>query len=95
MSTTTLDRPAPTVAPRRRLFTPSPIRRRALRPRAIRADDFIDRLGRMGFQQRLAAYRSGEFSRRERAIWAARFPEEVPLLNGELEWIAMSMVDLD
>jgi|GEM_PF-375754 len=45
--------------------------------------------------ERLRAYRSGVFTRRERTIWAARFPEEAPLLNGELEWIARDMGDLD
>ena len=32
----------------------------------------------MGYERRLAAYRWGKFNRRERAIWAARFPNEVP-----------------
>jgi hypothetical protein len=45
--------------------------------------------------ERLRAYRSGAFDRRERTIWAARFPEEAPILNGELEWIARDMADLD
>ena len=49
----------------------------------------------MGYERRLAAYRRGEFSRRQRTIWAARFPEEVPLVNGEFEWIALAMADLD
>jgi hypothetical protein len=50
--------------------------------------DFPDLLDRMTPVERLRAYRSGTFTRRERTIWAARFPEEAPLLNGELEWIA-------
>jgi hypothetical protein len=45
-------------------------------------------LDRMTPTERLRGYRSGTFSRRERTIWAARFPEEAPLLNDELEWIA-------
>ena len=52
-------------------------------------------LERMTPVERLRAYRSGAFDRRERTIWAARFPEEAPLLNGELEWIARDMADLD
>jgi hypothetical protein len=57
--------------------------------------DFPTLLERMTPVERLRAYRSGTFDRRERTIWAARFPEEVPLVNGELEWIARSMADLD
>jgi hypothetical protein len=35
------------------------------------------------------------FTPRQRAIWAARYPEEVPLVNGEFEWIALASADLD
>ncbi len=52
-------------------------------------------LDRMTPLERLRAYRAGTFDRREVAIWSARFPEETPLLNGELEWIARDMADLD
>jgi hypothetical protein len=52
-------------------------------------------LDRMTPVERLRAYRSGTFTRRELAVWAGRFPEEAPLLNGELEWIARDMGDLD
>jgi hypothetical protein len=44
---------------------------------------------------RLLAARRGEFSRSERALWAQRYPEDVPLVNGEIEWIALSLADLD
>jgi hypothetical protein len=54
--------------------------------------DQLDALGPAG---RLEAYRSGPFSRRERTIWACCYPEEVPILNGEVEWIALTMADLD
>jgi hypothetical protein len=56
---------------------------------------FMDVLHRMDPQERLAAYRAGAFTRRERTIWAANYPEEVPLVNDELEWIALTMTDLD
>jgi hypothetical protein len=52
----------------------------------------LDRLGRNG---RLAAYRSGQLDRRDLATWAARFPEEVPTVNGEVEWIGLTLADLD
>jgi hypothetical protein len=45
--------------------------------------------------ERRTAAREGSFDRHQRSIWAARFPEEVPLLNGEYEWIALSSADRD
>ena len=54
--------------------TPARERREALR-----------RLGREG---RLAAYRRGEFNLDSCCLWAAVYPREVPLLNGEFEFIA-------
>ena len=46
-------------------------------------------------EQRLADYRAGLFSRNQRLLWAARYPDEAPTLNGELEWIAVGLADLD
>jgi hypothetical protein len=57
--------------------------------------DFPALLDRMTRVERLRAYRSGTFDRREVATWSARYPEEAPLLNGELEWIARDLADLD
>jgi hypothetical protein len=56
---------------------------------------FIARLDAMGAKRRLRAARQGEFTRAERALWVARFPQEAPLVNGELEWIALGLADLD
>jgi len=44
--------------------------------------------------ERLAAFRTS-FTSHERAIWAARYPDEVPLVNGEYEWIALLSADRD
>jgi hypothetical protein len=55
---------------------------------------FLARLARMSSLERLRAARF-EFDRWERTVWAGRYPEEVPLVNGELEWIALSVADLD
>jgi hypothetical protein len=49
--------------------------------------DTLRRLGRAG---RLAAYRRGEFDLDTCCLWASRYPHEVPLLNGEFEFIAVS-----
>jgi hypothetical protein len=76
----------------------SQVATRTIQPIEIEADapvSFVDVLHRMDPQERLGAYRAGAFTRRERTIWAANYPEEVPLVNGELEWIALSMADLD
>ena len=45
----------------------------------------LRRLGRAGW---LAAYRRGEFDLDACCLWASRYPREVPLLNGEFEFIA-------
>jgi hypothetical protein len=49
----------------------------------------------MSEQERVRAARHGGFDRWERAVWAARFPEQVPIVNDELEWIAVGLADLD
>jgi hypothetical protein len=38
--------------------------------------------------QRVAAMRRGELSLEQCAAWAARHPEQVPLLDGEFEFLA-------
>jgi hypothetical protein len=45
-------------------------------------------LRRLGRDGRLAAYRRGEFDLDTCCLWASRYPREVPLLNGEFEFIA-------
>ena len=47
-------------------------------------------LRRLGHEGRLAAYRRGEFDLDTCCLWASRYPHEVPLLNGEFEFIAVS-----
>lgn len=63
--------------------------------RAQAVEPFVVRLDRMSPSQRLRAYRDGTFNREERARWACRYPEEVPTINGEVEWIALRSADLD
>jgi len=38
--------------------------------------------------QRIAAMRRGELTLEQCSAWAARHPEQVPLLNGEFEYLA-------
>jgi hypothetical protein len=54
-----------------------------------------ERMERMGPKGRSRAYWDGVLSRRELFAWAALYPEEVPLVNGELPWIALGLADLD
>ncbi len=57
--------------------------------------DFQAILSEMTPAERISASRHGGFTRRERSIWAALFTDEVPLVNGEFEWIAADLADLD
>lgn len=85
--------PAPETTVRR---PPAPSSNGSLRAvDLVEEDSFLVRLDRMGSSQRLRAYRSGAFSRAERAKWACRYPDEVPTVNGEIEWIALGSADLD
>jgi hypothetical protein len=43
----------------------------------------------------MAAYRAGELTHQQLSIWAARYPDEVPVINGEFAWIALTLADLD
>jgi hypothetical protein len=53
-----------------------------------------DTLRRLGRQGRVAAYRRGEFDFDTCCQWAAGYPDEVPLLNGEFEFIARTMPEV-
>jgi hypothetical protein len=49
----------------------------------------LRRLWQMTAEQRVAAMRRGELTREELAAWSGRHPEQMPMLNGEFEWIAI------
>lgn len=53
--------------------------------------ELLTELGREG---RLAAYRAGELDFDTCCLWAARWPREVPLLEGEYEFIARTMPEV-
>jgi hypothetical protein len=55
-----------------------------------RIDAFVVELNQMSSEERSRASRY-TFNRWERSVYAARFPDEVPLLNGVLEWIAATL----
>ena len=56
---------------------------------------FLEVLQRMTPAERLAAYRSSGFTPHERSLWAVNYAEEVPLVNDEYEWIALTLADVD
>ena len=71
--------------------------------RATRADkEFTEQLARlererrgrlrslwqMTVPERIAAMRRGDLTVEQLAAWTARHPDQVPLVNGEFEWIA-------
>jgi hypothetical protein len=47
----------------------------------------VERLKALGRAGRLGHYERGELSIADLSVWAARYPEEVPLVNGEYAWI--------
>lgn len=51
---------------------------------------FVSELQQMTPDERIRASRYS-FNRWERSVYAARFPDEVPLVHGELEWIALNL----
>jgi len=70
--------------------------REAVRPHGIQEhetpiDRFVSELRRMTPEERIEASRY-TMTLRERNVYAARYPEEVPTVDGELEWIAWNLV---
>lgn len=45
-------------------------------------------------EERIAAMRRGELTIKQLAEWSRQAPHEVPLLNGEWEWIAARSADV-
>jgi len=76
---------------------PRPAKTGATRALTLRTKhhDVAGILARMSFAERVRAYRSGVFTAHELSVAAAREPDRMPILNGEFEWIAVSLADLD
>lgn len=55
--------------------------------------EFLDYLASIGSERRVAGYRWA-FSSRERVIYISYYPDEVPLVNGEYEHLALTCADL-
>jgi hypothetical protein len=50
----------------------------------------LARIEAMSAEECMRAYRAGRLTRAERTAWAAAYPDEAPIVNDELEWIALS-----
>jgi|GEM_PF-1277109 len=72
----------------------TPTRRTAVKAGAQkverRLDTFVAELRQMTPEERIRASRYS-FDDWERWTYAARYPDEVPLVNGELEWIVATL----
>lgn len=55
---------------------------------------FLMRLRRMSEEERVRASRFS-FTLWELNAWAAHYPDEVPMVNGEFEWIALTLADAE
>jgi hypothetical protein len=56
---------------------------RAKRARSAR----LRSLWQLSVPERIAAMRRGELTYEQLAAWSARYPEQVPMVHGEFEWI--------
>ncbi len=56
--------------------------------RRARREGQLRELWAMTPEERIAAMRRGELNMRQCCAWAARHPEQIPLLNGEFEFLA-------
>lgn len=63
--------------------------------RVHRRQDIAGILAMMTFAERIRAYERETFTRQELSAAAGREPERMPMLNGEFEWIAWNLADLD
>lgn len=46
-------------------------------------------LWQMTAEQRIAAMRRNELTREQLGAWTGRHPDQIPMLHGEFEWIAI------
>jgi len=54
----------------------------------------LEALWRMTPNERIAAMRRGSLSMEQCCAWAGRYPRQVPLINGEFEFLAAYMPEV-
>jgi hypothetical protein len=57
-------------------------------------DARLEALWRMTPAERVAAMRRGDLTLEQCCAWAARYPKQVPLIDGEFEFIAVYMPEV-
>jgi len=57
-------------------------------------EERLSALWKMTVSERITAMRAGKLSLEQCAAWAARYPEQVPILNGEFEYLAAFTPDV-
>ena len=60
----------------------------------VERDARLEALWRMTPNERIAAMRRGDLSMEQCCAWASRYPRQVPLINGEWEFIAAYMPEV-
>jgi hypothetical protein len=61
---------------------------------SVERDARLEALWRMTPNERIAAMRRGSLSMEQCCAWASRYPRQVPLINGEWEFIAAYMPEV-
>jgi len=74
-------------------MTPEMLMDRLFRLSAER-DARLEAMWRMTPNERIAAMRRGDLSMEQCCAWAARYPRQVPLIDGEWEFIAAYMPEV-
>lgn len=87
--TQTLDITEPSVAPDAHALTYDQLSGLSVQQAERKIDGFLGELRRMTPDERIRASRH-TMNRWEYWVYAARFPQEVPTVNGELERIALA-----
>lgn len=61
---------------------------------SLERDARLEALWRMTPTERVAAMRRGSLSMEQCCAWASRYPHQVPLIDGEFEFIAAYMPEV-
>lgn len=61
---------------------------------SVERDARLEALWRMTPNERVAAMRRGSLNIEQCCAWAARHPQQIPLINGEFEFIAAHMPEV-
>jgi hypothetical protein len=57
--------------------------------------DFLAHFSSLTPEGRLTLFHAGVLTHHQACLWAGVFPSEVPLVIGEVPWIALGLADID